>query len=84
MKKIDRYVFVGQFVNAQLDPGDTVMLARSIPKTVSVTAEVIFNTITKQSGNETFQNVSSVMADITAFYTGKTSGVNSRFGRVFQ
>ena len=37
IEKIDRYVFVGQFVNAQLDPCDTVMLVRSIPKTVSVT-----------------------------------------------
>ena len=39
IEKIDRYVFVGQFVSAQLDPCDTVLLVRSTPKTVSVTAK---------------------------------------------
>ena len=32
IERIDRYVFAGQFVNAQLDPCDTVVLVRSIPK----------------------------------------------------
>ena len=70
IEKIDRYVFVGQFVNAQLDPRDTVMLVSSISKTVSVTAEVVFNAITKQISNKTHQNVYFVMENTTALNTG--------------
>ena len=81
--KIDRNVFVGQFVNAQLDPRDTAMLLRSIPKTISVTAEVIFNTITEQISNETFQNVHSVVTDTTALNTGKNFGINIRLEKYF-
>ena len=44
---------------------------RSTPKAVSVTAEVIFNTITEQISNETLQTVYSVMADTTVLNTGK-------------
>ena len=80
-EKIDRNVFVGEFVNAQLDPRDTAMLLRSIPKTVSVTAEVIFNTITEQISNETFQNVHSVMTD--TLNTGKKFGINIRLEKYF-
>ena len=71
IEKIDRCLFARKFVNAQLDPCDTVMLMGSIPKTISVTANVSFNTITEQISNETLQNIHAVMADTTALNTGK-------------
>ena len=71
IENINRYVFVGQFVNAQLDPCDTVMLVGSIPKTVFVTANASFNTITEQISNGTLQKIYSVMADTIALITEK-------------
>ena len=82
IEKIDRYVFVGQFVNAQLDPCDTVMLVRSIPKTVSVTSNVIFNAIGEQISSKTFQNIHAVTADTTALNIGKIR-VNTRLEKYF-
>ena len=55
--KIDRYVFLGQFVDDKLEPCKSVMHVKSIPKTISVTAGVIFNTITEEISNQCLQNV---------------------------
>ena len=77
IENVDRYVFAFQFINAQLSPCDAVMLVRSIPKTVSVTAEVIVNTITEQINNETLQNVYSVMENNTDLKTGKNTRLKS-------
>ena len=63
MDKIDRYVFLGQFVDDKLEPCESVMHVKSIPKTISVTAGVISNTITEEISNQCLQNVYSVMAD---------------------
>ena len=81
--KIDRYEFLGQFVDDKLEPCESVMHVKSIPKTISVTAGVIFNTITEEISNQCLQNVSSVMADTTALNTGKKSGVNTRLAEYF-
>ena len=80
--KIDRYVFLGQFVD-KLEPCESGMHVKSIPKTISVTAGVIFNTITEEISNQCLQNVYSVMADTTALNTGKKSGVNTRLAEYF-
>ena len=81
--KIDRYVFLGQFVDDKLEPCESVMHVKSIPKTISVTAGVIFNTITEEISNQCLQNVYSVVADTAALNTGKKFGVNTRLAEYF-
>ena len=80
--KIDRYVFLGHFVDDKLEPCESAMHVKFIPKTISVTAGVIFNTITEIS-NRCLQNMYSVMADTTALNAGKKSGVNTRLAEYF-
>ena len=81
--KIDRYVFLGQFVSDKLERCESVMLVKSFPKPISVTAEVIFDTITEEISSKCLQNVYSIMADTTALNTGKKSGVNTRLEGYF-
>ena len=76
--KIDRYVFLDQFVSDKNERCESVMLVKSLPKSLSVTAEVIFNTITEEISNTCLQNIYSVMADTTALDTGKKYGINTR------
>ena len=76
--KIDRYVFLGQFVSDKNERCESFMLVKSLPELLSVTAAAIFNTITEEISNTCLQNIDSVMADTTAVNTGKKSGINTR------
>ena len=75
--KIDRYVFVGQFIDSCNTKVDEVMGVKSFCKNASVTGECLFNAISEVCAG-CLHNVYSVMADTTALNTGKTSGVNKR------
>ena len=82
--KIDRYVFLGQFVGDKLERCESIMLVKSFPNSISVTAKVIFDTITEEISIQCLQNVYSIMADTTAANTGKKSGVNTRLVQYFK
>ena len=84
MDKIDRYVFLGQFVGDKLERCESIMLVKSFPNSISVTAKVIFDTITEEISIQCLQNVYSIMADTTAVNTGKKSGVNTRLVQYFK
>ena len=75
--KIDRYVFVGQFVDFNNAKMDEVMGVKSFSKDASVTGESLFKAISEVCAGY-LHNIYSVMADTTALNTGKTSGVNKR------
>ena len=74
---IDRYVFVGQFVDSNDAMMDQVIGIKSFQKGESVTGENLFNVISEVSGGH-LHNFYSVMADTTARNAGKLSGVNKR------
>ena len=82
--KIDRYVFLGQFVGEKLERCESIMFVKSFPNSISVTAKVIFDTITEEISIQCLQNVYSIMADTTAVNTGKKSGVNTRLVQYFK
>ena len=68
--KIDRYVFVAQFVNVSDAKTEQVVGAKSFGKDQSVTAEALFNAISDVCSG-ILHNTYSVMADTTALNTGK-------------
>ena len=75
--KIDRYVFVAQFVNVSDAKTEQVVGVKSFGKDQSVTAEALFDAISNVCSG-ILHNTYSVMADTTALNTGKISGVNKR------
>ena len=75
VNKSDRYVFLGQFLQADYKK-ESVIAVKSFPCGTSVTSEVLFNTITTEACEKLLAKVYSVMADTTAINTGKKSGVN--------
>ena len=77
VNKSDRYVFLGQFLQADCKK-ESVTAVKSFPSGTSVTSEVLFNTITTEACEKLLAKVYSVMADTTAINTGKKSGVNKR------
>ena len=50
---------------------------------MSVTAETVFNIITREACSFQLSHIYSVMADTTALNTGKKSGVNARLLKYF-
>ena len=81
--KIDRYVFVAQFVNVNDAKTEQVVGVKSFGKDQSVTAEALFNAISDVCSG-ILHNTYSVMADATALNTGKISGVSKRLPRLCQ
>ena len=75
--KINRYVFVAQFVNVGDAKTEQVVGVKSFGNDQSVTAEALFNAISDVCSG-ILQNAHSVMAGTTALNTGKISGVNKR------
>jgi len=78
VNKMDRYAFLGQFVDLESNRCEKILGIKSFPVGASVTAEVLFKTITEETSSACLKNVYSVMADTTAINTGKKSGVNKR------
>ena len=77
VNKSHRYVFLGQFLQADCKK-ESVIAAKSFPSGTSVTSEVLFNTISTEACEKLLAKVYAVMADTTAINTGKRSGVNKR------
>ena len=73
VNKSDRYVFLGQFLQADCKK-ESVIAVKSFPSGTSVLSEVLFNTITTEACEKLLAEVYSVMADITAINTGKNQG----------
>ena len=61
----------------------SVFAVNSFLKGLSVTAETVFNTITREACSFQLSHIYSVMADTTALNTGKKSGVNARLVKYF-
>ena len=77
--KLDRYIFLGQlYSDADKKMHESVFAVKSFLKEMSVTAETVFNTITREVCSFQLSHIYSVMADTTALNTGKKSGVNAR------
>ena len=75
--KMDRYIFVGQFIDAKNTKMDEIVAVKSFSKEISVTAGTLFTTITDVCGG-CLPVIYSVMSDTTALNTGRSSGVNKR------
>ena len=69
VNKSDRYVFLGQFLQADCKKKSVIAAVKSFPSGTSVTSEVLFNTITTDACQKLLAKVYSVMADTTAINT---------------
>jgi len=83
VNKSDRYVFLGQCVDASNAKKEAVIGVKSYPPGKSVTSDVLFKTITQECCEALLPKIYSVMADTTAVNTGKKSGVNKRITDLF-
>ena len=62
---------------------ESVFAVKSFLKGLSVTAETVFNAITREACSFQLSHIYSVMADTTALNKGKKSGVNARLVKYF-
>ena len=77
--------FLGSLlVTDKLERCESIMLVKSFPNSISVTAKIIFDAITEEISIQCSQNVYSIMVDTTAGNTGKKSGVNTRLVQYFK
>ena len=79
---IDRYVFLGQFLDVNGDRCEKVLGVKSFYEK-SVTTKVVFEAIVDEACISYLSKVYSVISDTTSLNSGEKNGVNRRFPDYF-